>query len=84
MRFEGAFICGTCGHRYTIDIGPEQLKEWKTPKRIGEVLGGLAKLFARSCKDCESGHEEKETRRVHYGPIPGCIDPNCPIKDHED
>jgi uncharacterized protein YlaI len=109
MRFEGAFICDTCHHRYTIEIGPVQLKEWRSPKRIGEMIGGLAKLFARSCQDCESGHAEEtasESRKVHYGPPPGCtctwdhvtvvdfndenemtrirVDPNCPVKDHED
>jgi hypothetical protein len=52
MTFYGYFECGQCHKQYTIDIGPIQMREWKTPKKISEQIGALSKMFANSCLDC--------------------------------
>jgi hypothetical protein len=54
MIFRAAFICDKCHHEYTIDLGPQQMAELKTPKKIGEFIGALAPMFAKSCKEHEA------------------------------
>jgi hypothetical protein len=57
MRFDGAFTC-ECGETFTINIGPQQMAEWKTPKKRAEQIGQLSLMLGRSCDDCEKGHRE--------------------------
>lgn len=53
MRFIGNFVCDKCGKEFLIDLGPVWMKEQKTPKKIGEGLGSIATLLAKSCKEHE-------------------------------
>lgn len=54
MIFRAAFLCEKCRHEFTIEFGPQKLGELKTPKKIGEFIGALAKLLARSCQEHEA------------------------------
>ncbi len=60
MKFEAEFECEVCGRRFTIDLGPQKLGELRTAQKIGDFIGGLAKVFAKNCLDCCP----KEARRT--------------------
>jgi hypothetical protein len=55
MEFHGKFVCSKCAMEFTIDLGPQKLGEMKTPKKMGEEIGVLVKMFARSCQEHEKG-----------------------------
>lgn len=59
MEFHGRFVCSSCQKEFTIDLGPQKMAELKTPKKIGEQLGELSKMFARSCLEHEKEHAEE-------------------------
>jgi hypothetical protein len=62
MRFNGAFTCEGCQKMFTLEIGPKQMAECKTPIKRAKMIGDIALILARSCHDCEASHVEETSR----------------------
>lgn len=62
MRFHGVFTCDGCQKEFTIELGPKQMAECKTPVKRAKMIGDLALILGRSCHDCETGHTEGASR----------------------